>query len=235
VTHERGGATAGSTHVSQVQGITTLVILRFNTPYEQRKQQEIYLFSSSTMAFPSYRPLTQHDRKLGVLVMAAGAAYFTMAATLIGANEHPDDSKKAWLLIGPAWLLYFGGMLWLILNSRYKGQPWGQLLYCGGSASGTTIGVSQLFFDIEPLVILGLAMCASAIAITVVVCRDGLREYSDYYEREARRVDSIPVYAIGTPSDPAWHGLGRNAQQEGAVDMTSSLPDGHTGDPGSKV
>lgn len=187
------------------------------------------------MAFRSYRPLTHHDRKLGVLVMAAGAAYFTMAASLIEANGNPDDSKKAWLLIGPAWLFYFGGMLWLILNSRYKGRSWGQLLYCGGSASGTTIGVSQLFFYIEPLVILGLAVCASAIAITVVVCRDSLREYSDYYEREARRVDSIPVYAIGTPSDPAWHGHGRNAQQAGTVEMTSSLPDGHTGDPGSKV
>ena len=187
------------------------------------------------MAFPSYQPFTQHDRKLGLLLMAAGAAYFTMAASLIEANQVSDDSEKAWLLIGPAWLLYFGGMLWLILNSRYKGRSWGQLLYCGGSASGTTIGVSQLFFDVEPLIILGIAMCASAVAVTIIVCRDSLREYRDYYEREARRVDSIPVYAIGTPSDPAWYGHGRNAQQAGAVEMTSSLPDGQTEDPGSKV
>jgi hypothetical protein len=188
------------------------------------------------MASPSYRPLTQHDRKLGVLMMAAGAAYFTMIASSIEATEIPDKSTEAWLLMGSAWLLYFGGLLWLVLNSRYRGRGWGQLIFRGCSSSGTTIGVSQLFFDIEPLIVLGLAMCAWAVAVTVILSRDSLREYSDYYEREARRVDSIPEYAIGTPSDPAWHGHGRNTRQAGdAVEMTSSLPDGQREDPGSKV
>jgi hypothetical protein len=188
------------------------------------------------MASPSYRPLTQHDRKLGVLMMAAGAAYFTMIASSIEATEIPDKSTEAWLLMGSAWLLYFGGLLWLVLNSRYRGRGWGQLIFRGCSSSGTTIGVSQLFFDIEPLIVLGLAMCAWAVAVTVIVSRDSLREYSDYYEREARRVDSIPEYAIDTPSDPAWHGHGRNARQAGdVVEMTSSLPDGQTEDLDSKV
>ena len=189
------------------------------------------------MAFPSYRPFTQHDRKFGVLLMAAGAAYFTTVASSIEANDVPDDSREAWLLLGSSLLPYFGGMLWLVLDSRYRGRAWGQLIFSGCSSSGTTIGVSQLFFDIEPLVIVGLAMCAWALTIIVIVCRDGFREYSGYYEQESgRREESIPEYAIGTPSDPAWYGHGRNAHRAGGVvEMTSDLPGDQTEDPGSKV
>jgi hypothetical protein len=188
------------------------------------------------MAFPSYRPFTQHDRKFGVLLMAAGAAYFTTVASSIEANDVPDDSREAWLLLGSSLLPYFGGMLWLVLDSRYRGRAWGQLIFSGCSSSGTTIGVSQLFFDIEPLVIVGLAMCAWATTIIFIVCRDSFRENSGYYEREARREESIPEYAIGTPSDPAWHGHGRDAQQAGCdVEMTSCLPGSQNEDPGSKV
>jgi hypothetical protein len=188
------------------------------------------------MTSPSYRPLTRHGRKLGVLAMVAGAAYFTLAATLIEANNIPDDSRKAWLLMGSALLLFSGGMLWLIFHSCYNGRDWSELVISGCSSSGTTIGVLQLFFNIKPLVILGLAMCAWAVTIIVIVSRDSFREFSDYYEREARREESIPEYAIGTPRDPAWHGHGRNAQRAGvAVEMTSSLPDGQAEDPGSKV
>jgi RsiW-degrading membrane proteinase PrsW (M82 family) len=188
------------------------------------------------MAFPSYRLLTQHGRKLGVLAMIAGAAYFTLAATLIEANNIPDDSKKAWLLMGSALLLFFGCLLWLIVDSCHNGRDWSELVITGCSSGGTAIGISRLLFDIKPLVILGLATCAWAITVIVIVSRDSFREYSDYYEREARREESIPEYAIGTPRDPAWHGHGRNAQSAGgAVEMTSSLPDGQADDPGSKV
>lgn len=188
------------------------------------------------MAFLSYRPLTQHDRKLGSLMMAAGAACFTIAASSIEANENSENSKESWLLIGSSLFPYFSGMLWLVLNSRYRGRAWGQLIFSGCSSSGTTIGVSQLFFDIEPLVMVGLAMCAWATTIIFIVCRDSFRENSGYYERETRREESIPEYAIGTPSDPAWHDHGRDAQQAGRdVEMTSCLPGSQNEDPGSKV
>jgi hypothetical protein len=214
----------------------TRAVIHFVTSTIQNTQLQGSLFWASTMAFPSYRPLTRHGRILGVLAMVAGAAYFTLAATLIEANNIPDDSKKAWLLMGSALLLFFGGLFWLILHSHHNGRDWSGLVISGCSSSGTTIGILRLFFDIKPLIILGLSMCAWAITVIVILSRDNFREPSDYSEREARREESIPEYAIGTPRDPAWHGHGRNAQRAGgAVEMTSSLPDGQAEDPGSKV
>ena len=200
-------------------------------PTIQNNQVKGSLFSASTMEFPGHKSMTKHGRKLGVLVMAAGAAYFTMAASLIEANNTSDDSTKAWLLMGFALLLFVGGMVSLVLNSHYNGRAWSELVISGCSSSGTTIGLLQLFFDIEPLVILGLGMCAWATTVVVIVCRDSFRENSDYYERGARRAESVPEYAIGTPQDPAWYGHGRNSQQAGGTVEMTSKPEG----PGSTV
>lgn len=164
--------------------------------------------------------------------MATGAAFFTIFASSVEADKNTPDPN----LLGFTLLLFSSGMSWLVLNSRYSGRDWYDLLTYGGSCSGASIGLSQLLLGISPLAKMGLAMCAWAVAVTVIVSRDSLREYRDYYELEARREESIPEYAIGTPRDPAWEGNARNLRQMGgAGDMTSSLPDGQTEEAGSKV
>ena len=211
-------------------GATRGAVLFVNIPHKTPKSKDLSS-RPPTVEIPDYKSMTKHGRKLGVLVMAAGAAYFTMAASLIEANNTSDDSTKAWLLMGFALLLFVGGTVSLVLNSHYNGRAWSELVISGCSSSGTTIGLLQLFFDIEPLVILGLGMCAWATTVVVIVCRDSFREYSDYYERGARRAESIPEYAVGTPQDPAWYGHGRNSQQAGGTVEMTSKPEG----PGSTV
>jgi len=178
------------------------------------------------MTFPSYKPFTQYDRILGVLLTAFGAAYFTVAASLIEANKISDDSNEAWLFMGSAPVLFFGGIVWLVLNSQYNGRAWSQLVISGCSTSGSAIGLGQLFFHTKSLIILGLAMCAWAATIVIIVSRDIFRERSGDFDRAARREESIPEYAVGTPSDPAWYAHGRRAQPAGVVDeATSNRPE----------
>jgi hypothetical protein len=188
------------------------------------------------MAFPSYRPLTQHDRKFGVSAMASGAAFFIMAASSMDAIRTPTNIKGSWLVIGFGLLLYLGGLSWPILNSRYFSKPWWKLLIWGGSCGGSATGLSQFIPRIGPLVPVGIGLCVWTFATAVIVFRDGLRDFRDYYHREAHREDFIPEYAIGTPRDPAWHGHGRDIGQSGGSDaVTCTRSDGLTSEQGAKI
>ena len=205
-----------------------VILLSVNLPYLTIRDTRLKgsLLPPSIMTFPSYKPLTQHDRKLGVLLTAFGAAYFTVAASLIEENKISDDSNEAWLFMGSAPVLFFGGIVWLVLNSQYNGRAWSKLVISGCSSSGSAIGFAQLFFNVKPLIILGFAICAWAATIIVIVCRDIFRERNGDFDRAAWREEFIPEYAVGTPSDPAWYAHGRHAQPAGVFDeATSNRPE----------
>jgi len=188
------------------------------------------------MAFPSYRPLTQHDRKIGVFAMASGAAHFIVAASSMDAIKTPANIRGSWLVIGLGSLIFLGGLSWLILNSRYFNKPWWKLVIWGGTCGGGATGLSQFVPRVGPLIPAGIGLCVWTFVTAVILFRDGLKDFSDYYHREAHRQDSIPEYAIGTPMDPAWHGHGRDIRQSGGSDaMTWTRPDGQTSAQGAKI
>lgn len=158
------------------------------------------------MSFPSYRPFTQHDRKFGVSAMSAGAGWYTIAA-LPSKKEKTNhtDEKDPWLLMTFALFTFFGGMLWLVMDSRYSRRPWGKLLTWGGSSGGGASGLSTLLLQERPLLAVAFGMWAWTAAVTLIVFADSFSEFRHYYEHEANREESIPDYAIGTPRDPALY------------------------------
>lgn len=92
----------------------------------------------STMKFPSYRPLTQNDHKFGVLGMLLGAAWFTIVAASYHKTADLAHAHVSWPAIISPFFPFFGGFLWLVLDSWYHGRAWWHLLFWSGGGIGVT-------------------------------------------------------------------------------------------------
>jgi hypothetical protein len=103
------------------------------------------------MAFPSYKPLTQHDHKYAILAMALGAAWFTVVAASYHEPQNPADEHVSWPAIISPFVPFFGGFSWLVLDSWYHGRAWWLLLFWSGGG----FGVSRLlgFAGFWPIVL----------------------------------------------------------------------------------
>jgi lipid-A-disaccharide synthase-like uncharacterized protein len=51
--------------------------------------------------------------------MAIGAAMTTIAVCRMLKNDSPSHIRDSWLIIGFLILLFFSGILWLVMNYRY--------------------------------------------------------------------------------------------------------------------
>lgn len=150
------------------------------------------------MAIPSYHPITRHDRLYGVLVMAAAAAHCTVAAWGMVKNDSHHNVEIGWLVIAFAFLLFFAGLLWLVMNYRYTGRPWSRLVTQGSSCSGGVFGLTIILSNAETLLPIAFGMWAWTAAVAVVLYMDRGNESTvgSYEELD------VPEYAIGTPHDP---------------------------------
>jgi peptidoglycan/LPS O-acetylase OafA/YrhL len=122
------------------------------------------------MALPSYRPLTQHDHKFAILAMILGAAWFSMVAASNHQSPTLETAHISLLVTISPFLPFFGGFLWLVLDSWHHGRAWWQLLLWSGSGSG----VSQLlgFTGLTPI---AFDMWVSTIAVAVIVFKTGFK------------------------------------------------------------
>lgn len=156
------------------------------------------------MSLPSYRPLTQHDRKFGALTMSTGAGWYTV--TVLSSKQEKDshtDQRDPWLLMTFALLTFFSGALWLAMDSHHSRRPWRKLLTWGGSSGGGASGISTFLLEERPLLAVAFGMWAWTAAVTVIVFADSFREFRHSYEHEANREESVPEHAFGTRRDTA--------------------------------
>ena len=90
------------------------------------------------MKLPSYRPLTQNDHKFGLLAMLLGAAWFTIVAAAYHKTADLANAHVSWPAIISPFFPFFGGFLWLVLDSWYHGRAWWHLLFWSGGGIGVT-------------------------------------------------------------------------------------------------
>lgn len=136
------------------------------------------------MAFPRYRPLTKTDHKPALLTMALGAAYFTVIAAIFNEASKVPGGPFPWPVVIPSFLLFFGGYLWLVLDSWYHSRQWWKLLLQSHGAGFA--GVAQLL-GITGLVSVAIGVWAWVITTAVFVFRTGFLGDEDGYadHREA--------------------------------------------------
>lgn len=105
------------------------------------------------MPFPTYhyRPLTPHDHKPSLTLMALGATFFTLLAASYHEPKTPsDDEDFSWPALISSFLLFLGGFFWLVLDSWYHGRAWWTLLLYSGGFSGSGLATLLGFRGLVP-------------------------------------------------------------------------------------
>jgi len=150
------------------------------------------------MAFPRYRPLTPNDYNPALLTMALGAAYFTLIAATFNEASKVPGGPFPWPVVIPSFLLFFGGYLWLVLDSWHHGREWWKLLLQSHGVGFA--GVAQLL-GITGLVSVAIGVWAWLITTAVFVFRtdfvgdedgrvgDGEEAPAEYSNDRARQSD----------------------------------------------
>lgn len=160
------------------------------------------------MAFPSYRPLTQNDHKFGILTMATGAAWFTIIAATHDETKPSAEAGIFWPAVTSSFLLLFGGFLWLVLDSWYRGRAWFKLLLGG---SGASVGGAAQWFGFTGLLPLAIGTCAWTAATAVELFRADSMAEPDGLETLAK---PLAECSDGASRKPIDHDSSRNAQLE---------------------
>lgn len=161
------------------------------------------------MTLPTYRPITQHDRMYGVSAMAISTAMFSVATWGMVKNDSPSNLRNSWLIVGWSILLFFGSMMWLIMNYRWTQRPWWKIVGPGGSCSGAATGLAILLSKSQSLFPVAYGMWAWTIAVVVVLSVDSRHEGYASYANSCEQED-VPEYAIGMPHDPRMNPRGRS-------------------------
>lgn len=100
--------------------------------------------------------------------MALGAGYFTVMAAMFNEASKIPGGPFPWPSVIPSFLLFFGGYLWLVLDSWYHGREcWKLLLQSHGAGFA---GVAQLL-GITGLVSVAIGVWAWLITTAVFVFR----------------------------------------------------------------
>lgn len=128
--------------------------------------------------------------------MATGAAWFTIVAVIARYRniEAPTNADVPW----PAALLpllpFFGGLLWLVLDSWYLGRDWWKLLLWGGGASGFA-----QFLGFQGLLPVAFGMSTWTIAVPVIVFKTDFGKSRDDCGHEVGLEHALPAHAVGLP------------------------------------
>ena len=118
------------------------------------------------MTFPRYRPLTQTDHKPAILTMGLGAARLTLIAVTYHEPTNSTDEELSWPAVTLTFLIFFGGFLWLVLDSWHHGREWWKLLL---QSHGAGIGGVAQLLECTGLVPIAIGMWAWTLAIAAVV------------------------------------------------------------------
>jgi hypothetical protein len=115
--------------------------------------------------------------------MALGAAYFTVMAAMFNEASKVPGGPFPWPAVISSSLLFFGGYLWLVLDSWHHGREcWKLLLQSHGVGFA---GVAQLL-GITGLVSVAIGVWAWVITTTVFVFKTDFvgneDDYSDHQE-----------------------------------------------------
>jgi hypothetical protein len=63
-----------------------------------------------------------------MLAMTTATATFNVAAWGMANNDRLSDTRISLLIIGLSTVLFFGSLLWLIMNYHYNGRSWWKLV-----------------------------------------------------------------------------------------------------------
>jgi len=134
--------------------------------------------------------------------MAITTAFFTLTALSTVVSDSPSDAKLPWLIIGLSTSLFYGSLIWLVLDYHYAQRPWWKLLSNGGGCSGAAFGLTIILSDsTESLLPIACGMWGWTVAVAVMLFLDSRYEGRTW---TSEGVD-VPEYAIGTPHDPRMH------------------------------
>ena len=140
------------------------------------------------MTLPPYRPLTETDHKLALLTMALGAARLTLIAVTYHEPANSNGEELSWPAVTLAFLLFFSGFLWIVLDSWHHGREWWKLLLQShGAGFG---GVAQLL-GLTGLVPVAIGVWAWVITVAVCVFKTDFMGNEDGYvgDREGALVE----------------------------------------------